>query len=441
MRFDVLSEDGSDRPSLDEEVILQEDAVTIFGGEIQTLDEKAFGGQVDYPVTIGVDVADFHVLATRRYVNETIPAGTLKAALQVIVTYLPGATLDAGQVDGPALEELVFSDVKVEEVLNYLTSITNGAYVWKVSPTKVLSMTENGTVPAPFNITSATETIQSVTVKPMRQGYANRVIVRNSTSRVTAEDAGAIATYGEWELAVSAPDATSEDTLQALADAMLAQSLPILKELRYVTYAAGLEPGQTQTINLPSRNVNNTFLITEVVTRDAGLEFLLHDVTAVEGLVYRTGWRETYRQWGSGTGMSSVGGGGGGGSATRFAYFLGGSGVEAVRSATPTWVPVSGGPALGAGAVQVQINTVPRGSTAATVNVRLRAMDAGVTVQARLYDVTDGAPCPGVSAVVTNTDWEFVSFGVTLTPGSHIYELQLLPGTANADVQGVGYLE
>jgi hypothetical protein len=128
-----------------------------------------------------------------------------------------------------------------------------------------------------------------------------------------------------------------------------------------------------------------------------------------------------------------MGGGGSGVQYLRNAYFLGGTGADFVRSATPTWVAAS--------PIQASVNTVTRGTTNAVVYARLRALDAGVSVQARLFDVTDDSPCSGTSAVVTSTDWTLVSFNVTLTPGAHYYQLQLLPGTANKEVGAVGYIE
>ena len=90
--------------------------------------------------------------------------------------------------------------------------------------------------------------------------------------------------------------------------------------------------------------------------------------------------------------------------------------------------------------MEVSIDTVPRGTLSADVTVQLRALDAGVTVKARLYDVTAAAACPGTSSTVTSTSWTTVTFTATLTAGSHRYKLQVLPGSANADVGAIGYL-
>lgn len=451
LQCEVLSEDGSVRPGLDEEVRFVQDGEVLFAGLIISARERGADGMPIEAITTEITANDYKALAARRYVNETIPAGsTLKEALEIIVPYIPGATLDPAQVDGPTLEELPYAYVRTEEVLNELTLASDG-YIWDVDDNKVLSMIEPGTIAAPFNLIEANQdAIGDVWVDPKRDSnYANRIIVRNATLAVEEEDAAEILDHGEWEAVYQSADTLTEDAMQALAVSILARSTPILKELEYTVDTMSLVPGMTQLINLPSRHVNNTFLITEVNIRPAPDSFdMWSTVLAIEGLVYQTGWRETYRRW-NGGGTRSVNGvevGGGGVAPQRYAYPLGGSGQEAVESSVPDWVPVAGGPAIGGGSYKVQINTVPRGTTAATVTVQLKVLDVGNTVQARLYDVTDDAPVTGpgggLSGVVTATDWELVTFGVTLTPGSHIYELQLLSGLADSPVMGSGgYVE
>lgn len=439
----ILSEDGTYRPAIDDEIIIEEDGYIEFAGFITATLEEGFH-DLDLPIVTDIDAGDYNALAARRYVTTSIPAGsTLKAALQAIVPFIPHVTLHPGQVDGPVVGAFDWEDVKTEDVLNELVALLPG-WVWEVNTSKQLRMVESSTQAAPFNIDATTKTINKVTVEPTRDGYANRVIVKTKTVRKTAEDSSALT--NPWELIVTAPDTTTDTALQALADSILAQSLPALKRIHYSTREPGLRPGQTQVINLPVRNVNNTFLITDVVSRSGdGGDYIERAVTAVEGLVTKTGWRDTYKKWNAGG--TTIGGAvasGGGAGLTRFAYFLGGSGVEAVQSATPDWVPVCGGPIPGTGSVQVQINTVPRGTTQALITARLRAYKAGVSVKARLWDVTDSIPCPGESlTVVTDADlkWKTVTFTVTLTPGSHFYELQLLPGAPNEAVYGVAYVE
>lgn len=431
------------RPSLDEEVIFMEDGEVLFGGLIEGLSEAGVGDVGLEKIVTTVIARDFNTLATRRYFSGTIPAGTLRDALEDVVAYIPGGVvLDPAQVAGPSLTGMHFDDVKVDEVLNYLTTLTG--YIWEITPNKLLRMYIPGTLTAPFNITVPnSKAIGDVTVEPTRQDYANRVIVRTGRHRKQADDLVEQAERDVWEVLVAAPDDTPEAAAQALADSYLARSTPMLKKLKYRTREKGVLPGQTQIVNLPTRNVNNTFLINDVVMRPLGdVSSILREVTATEGLVYQTGWRETYKRW-NGSAATVAGAVGFGGTLNeRNVYPLGGSGVEFVTSPLPDWVPVQGGTIPGSGSVQVQVNTAARGTTSALVTVRLRAMHAGISVKARLFDVTDSVAVPGESASVVSTDWQTVTFAVTLTPGSHFYELQLLPGAANEPVAGAGgYLE
>jgi hypothetical protein len=253
------------------------------------------------------------------------------------------------------------------------------------------------------------------------------------TNVVTVDDLAEQASHGIWEDVITA-DTDSYDTASARGTAFLAQRTLTRKLVTFTTRTVGIRPGQTLTINLPRRNINNTFLVQSVETFEGRLGLLHRTVTAIEGTKVQSTWRDTYRQWSAGGGSVVIAGGGSsvisaGGSPV---YFLGASAIESVRSATPTWVA--------AGAIQVSIDTVARGTTAGTVTVRLKARAAGVSVQARLYNVSDGVSV-GSSVVVTSTTFVTDVFAVTLTAGSKIYELQLLPGTANQDVSGVGYLE
>lgn len=421
-------------PALDSEIVLSEDGVPIFGGTIQDL---RLGGiqahGTDYLVA-DLNCLDFNAVPSRRYaVSLTIPAGTLKAALQALVGFLDGVTLSGTQVDGPALPALTYSAWTVQQVLDQLGQLTG--YVWTISATKVLSMHAPGSLAAPFNVDSSsvgTVTVGDVIVAPTRHQYANRVTVIGNGFTATAQNAGEITAHGTWELVVQAPDSDTQAAVDALAAAVLAASLPILKTVEYQTHELGIVPGQTQTINLSTRGVNNTFLVTDVKTQGRG-SVAIRTVTAIEGLVYKPGWREQVRQWGgSGGGLVLPGVGGGGGGGTRYAYFLGSFG-EGVRSATPTWVDAT--------PLAVQLNTIVRGTTQAQITAQLRAFDPTVSVQARLFDVTAGTPCAGLSAVVTADTFQTATWVVTLNAGSHYYRLQLLPGAADADVAAIAYLE
>ncbi len=422
-------------PEIDDEIVLTEDGTPIFGGYILESETHGIAGGPTDAVTAEISALDYNTIASRIFVfTATIPASTLKAALLVIAPYLAGygVTLSGSQVDGPSLQTETFSVWSVQQVLDHLAELTG--YVWRINASKVLSMFAPGSVAAPFNLAAGDgNTSGDVVVVPTRVNYANNVVVIGSGVVAQAFDTPEITAHGQWDLPVQAPDTTTQAAADALAAAILAASLPILKTVTYPTHNPGVEPGQTQTINLPTRGVNNTFLFTEVVTRIRGAQ-ALRTVKAIEGLVYKTGWREQIRAWGTGGGSTTLPGVGGAGIVNqRYAYFFGASGDAFVESPTPDWVDAS--------PIEVQINTVARGTTALTINAQLRALSAGVSVTARLFDVTAGTPVAGVSASVTSTSWTRRTWTVAVAPGSHYYRLQVLAGAPNEPVGAIAYAE
>lgn len=437
----VDSSTASYRPALGDEIIVTETSTRIFGGYIQSITEAGIVASGGTPIANQIEATDYTQLVTRRHVNETIAAGTLKAALIRVVTYLSafGVTLDAAQVDGPSLGALVYDYRQVGEVLDELATLSG--YVWELDYSQVLRMYSPGSVSAPFSVTAANQyaigDVQASTTRATgSDGYANRVIVRGGTDdapvTATANDTGEQTSYGIWETVIAAPTATDTTTAQALADAYLLQRLVTPVTVLYDTYQAGLLPGQTQTITFSQRNVDNSFLVTDVETYDDGANRVRRSVTAIEGSVVATNWRSLYQQWTGGaptvfTSASAIGYG-------RQVYPLQLSPDIWTQDSTPTWVAAAGAN----GGIRVTIDTTLRGTTTATVRVRLRVRSG--TVQARLYNVSDSTSV-GTSSSVSTTSFTDTSFSVTLTAGAKVYELQVLPGSADVDVQAIGYLE
>jgi len=431
MQFKIVSLDGSYVPDLDQEVVFTDSGTRIFGGHIDNVREVGLVDRGVTPIVSEVSALDFNDLTTRLYYGLGL-AGTLKFCLQTLLPYIPGVTLDPAQVTGPTIAPVTYSAWKIKDILNQLTTLSGG-YVWEIDYNKVLRMTLPGSIAAPVNVTHLNGvTDGDVKTEWMRQNYYNSVIVWGTGYNASANDAAQQAIHGVWQLLVRSPDSTTQAAVDTLAAAILAASLPIVKRAEYNTYQTGIKPGQTQTINIPARHINNTFLIYDVSARNIG-NLVRYSVKAIEGLQYVPGWREDIRSTGNSGGVTTPGIGVGV-PFIRYAYFLGGSGLDFVQTATSgQWIAAS--------PIQVQIDTVVRGTTLATVKGRVRALNAGISVQARLYDVTAGAACPGVSSVITSTSWSSISFGVILTPGSHLYELQLQPSVGLEEVGAVAYVE
>jgi hypothetical protein len=419
----------------------------MFGFYITSTTVRAVVDDGGQPVLVGdkietaIVAGDYTSICTRRYVNETIPAGTLKAALIVVVSYLSadGVTLYVSQPDGPTLPDLAYDYRNLGDVLTELSRLTG--WVVEIDYSKVLRMYSPASLSAPFNITDSTKHIPGdISVSLARASgmgnYANRVIVRGGTPDLpvtaTADDAGEQASHGLWEAVIAAPTATDTTIAQALADAYLLQHLATPKVVTYPTFLSGLYVGRVQTITLTKRNLNNTFLITGVATRNEPKHRRVRrTVTAIEGTVFKQSWRDLYRMWTGGA--STTFAGASGTSANRPAFYFGASEDIWVQDAGPTWVPCGSG-------VQVSIDPAGRGTTSAQFTVRLRARSGDVT--ARLRNLTTNATVGTSAAISATANLTTVTFGITLTAGLNVYELQLLPTVANEDVQGVGgYLE
>lgn len=264
-------------------------------------------------------------------------------------------------------------------------------------------------------------------------GVGNEVVVDNAAEQ---------ALYGVYSTTYEAANVTDAATAINLGTSILATSIVAQRTVMYTTYRSGLWPGMIQTIQRANRGMNDSCLITAVNTSYREGQILERTVTAVTGSVFKGDkWRDQYKKWSGGgsstqVSASSAGGSSGGSSAVTPVYFLGGSPTVYVQSATPTWVPADGSPSGDSGTEYV-IDTAARGSLVGTVTVRLRARSG--TVTARLWDL-DAGVAVGTSTSYTGTSFGTRTFAVTLTSGAHRYQLQLLPGTANVDVNGVGYL-
>jgi len=177
----VVSEAGAYRPACAEEAELLEDGVPMFGGVIRLVEEEGAGGLPIAHISSRITCDSFNVLAERRFVTLTIPAGvTLKAALEILDDYLTGygVVLDPAQVTGPILDaEQTAYGQALNGVLDTLSQRTG--FIWEIDAAKLLRMFEPGTVPCPINIIDGDEHhVGDIKVERSRDKYVNRVIVK-----------------------------------------------------------------------------------------------------------------------------------------------------------------------------------------------------------------------------------------------------------------------
>ncbi len=202
----VLSDpDAPYRPTLGHEVVLSEDGTDIFGGFIDRTEEQGDDGQTIPEFMTEIVCVSYDVIADRRFVTETFPAGTtLEGVLDVLEDYVTdyGASKNAGQVTGPALtEDLILAGERLRDVFNKLSELTG--YLWAFAPDKTFSMFTVGADAAPFNIVDTdlpAKYVGDIRVVRSREKYVNRVIVKIGDNAVvekteTFTGDGATSTY------------------------------------------------------------------------------------------------------------------------------------------------------------------------------------------------------------------------------------------------------
>jgi len=194
--FRIDSADRSYRPAEGAEVTISEDSVLIFGGLVDRPSERAQAGQKRPGISTLVNAIDFTAYAERRFVNLTLAAGTLKSQLATLTTtYLAtyGVTLDAGQVDGPAMPELFYDYKRFDAVMTELMTLTADAgqpFIWEISYDKKLSAYQPSTELAPLNLVGndLDAVVSDIEVETARSDqYANRIILKVLPTGVQVE--------------------------------------------------------------------------------------------------------------------------------------------------------------------------------------------------------------------------------------------------------------
>lgn len=442
LKAKVRSLDGSYIPDQDDEVELEDASSALLFRGLLTHPDQDWLVPDDVPLITTIQADDFTALADRRLVTAETTGGVSgrDAVDYVVDTYLAvyGVTRDPGMATGGTLGALKYRNATATNVLNDIARLAASAgWVWRIDEDKVLTafLPGIGTLPCPWSITAGSPKITGdIKITRDRQYYANRVFLdykddTGAEALATAEDTGEQATHGIYEAVVQSPGPFDSTTAQAVADAYLARLVIRPLTVKFNTLEPGARPGQTLTINLPVRNLNTDFLITEMEIRDLGGQHLTYTITAVEGATITPSWKDTFRQW-SGTGSGLV---------------IPGGGTIIISTGAEGGVSLGGASAQGlipgSGTYERVVNAIPFVATrtgAALVRVELWAKAASVSATARLRDLTTSATTATSSAVTSQTP-TLTSFAASLVAGRR-YELQLTSNTAGAEVYGLGSL-
>lgn len=180
---DTLSTSSAYRPSLDQTVTITYSGTTLFHGSVTRVEDRPIASPARGTLTVITARAKSQVV-DQIIVTETYASGqTLHAVVSdLATTYLAAysITLDAAMATGATLEEQVFKDVTLREVLNHLSNITG--WPWRITPSDVLEMFAAGTKTASYSLTAANGlSMGPVTWEKSRQQYVNSVYLRYGT--------------------------------------------------------------------------------------------------------------------------------------------------------------------------------------------------------------------------------------------------------------------
>lgn len=293
----------------------------------------------------------------------------------------------------------------------------------------------------PWTVDLATNEVVQRGDQPIRLAGEYFLIWYNAACPFTVREATGETPVVEY--AEARPDVLSIPVGHEIAGKLLAGFQAAPREASIVTDVDGLEPGQALTVDLPViRQIAGAFLVTSVglaivLDTDRGDRFWQYNVSAIESALYQGSYLDDWRKMtglGSSGSSSAPGAGGGGGSggggaaAPASPIYLGGSRQFSLEPAPAAWLPVPD-----------FVPFLAVADFAGRVRADVYARRAGVTAQARLFNVTDGTPA-ALGPVVTSTAPVSIVFDVSIVAGK-AYRLEAIAGAAGEGVFTIGTLE
>jgi len=247
------------------------------------------------------------------------------------------------------------------------------------------------------------------------------------------------------EYAEARPDVISIPVGTEIAESMLEGFQAAPRELQIQTDIDGLETGQMLSIDLPAiRQFSGSCLVTSVslsIMLDTiqGDRFWQYAIEAIESDLYQGSYLDAWRKIagkGAGTtappitGSGAGGGTGGGGTAGPASpIYLGGSRQFSLEPTPAAWLPVPD-----------FVPYVAPADFSGVVRADAYARRPGVSVQLRLFNITDGTPAALGAIVTTNTPGAYPPFNVAGLKDK-AYRLEALSGVSGEGVFGIGTLE
>lgn len=248
------------------------------------------------------------------------------------------------------------------------------------------------------------------------------------------QDAGEVASRGEWNAAIAAPDILTYAEAVAYGTALIRESIARPQVPRVVTRADGIDPGETVVIDLSDVGLSSVTALVQQVDVDlvkaddqADPYYTLTCFAGSESVPTAVALWRRLLTGSSVAGGLATGGGGGGGVTTVVQGVLegdlGGSRLNGVTHST--WAPVR----------EHREWVCPADGTY-TAYVEAWTSSAGTSCTLRVYDITGAAAAATGSATTSTTPAKQALVFSAIAGRS--YRLEVLPGNTSNEVYGLG---
>jgi hypothetical protein len=177
--FDLVSEDGTYRPTIGAEVVITRDGTRLFAGFVNDYEEEDVPGSWD-ALLFRVPCVDYNAICNQRLVAKAYeaPGQTLgDIVLDIVASFLAGEGITTANVqDGPIIDKAVWNYQYVAEAFNDLADLSG--YIWYIDYNKDLHFVSRDTNAAPFALTDTSGNFRKMKVRRTREQYRNKQIIR-----------------------------------------------------------------------------------------------------------------------------------------------------------------------------------------------------------------------------------------------------------------------
>lgn len=174
------------RPSINDEVWINDGAVRIFGGYIEQLDEELVTTN-GTTLEINVSCLSYDEILSRRLVARSYNAGQRldQIVVDIITNDFAGEGITTTNVSqSQTLPLLVFNYQRADEVFDLLGELTG--FAWWIDPNKNLYFKQRTEILAPYDLTSSNPNFRNISVQSTKQEYRNRQYLRAGIGTTSA---------------------------------------------------------------------------------------------------------------------------------------------------------------------------------------------------------------------------------------------------------------